>query len=86
MGPSENQGIFRTMNPTTDLLTRIEQTLDSMRPYISSHKGTVEVVDFDEAVGTLLLRMGGTCHGCSASTIPCGRGSRRGSSSWCPKC
>ena len=58
-----------TINPTTDLLTRIEQTLDSMRPYIASHKGTVEVVDFDEAQGTLLLRMGGTCHGCSASSI-----------------
>ena len=26
-------------------------------------------MDFDEAQGTLLLRMGGTCHGCSASTI-----------------
>lgn len=56
-------------NQTTDLLTRIEQTLDSMRPYIASHKGTVEIVDFDEAQGNLLLRMGGTCHGCSASTI-----------------
>ena len=63
-------GIYTAnMNPTTDLLSRIEQTLDSMRPYITSHKGTVEVVDFDEAQGTLLLRMGGTCHGCSASTI-----------------
>ncbi|HEU5153277.1 MAG TPA: NifU family protein [Gemmatimonadales bacterium] len=52
-----------------DLLTRIEQTLDSMRPYIASHRGSVEVVDFDESQGTLVLRMGGTCHGCSASTI-----------------
>jgi Fe-S cluster biogenesis protein NfuA len=52
-----------------NLLTRIEQTLDSMRPYIASHRGSVEVVDFDESQGTLLLRMGGTCHGCSASTI-----------------
>jgi Fe-S cluster biogenesis protein NfuA len=52
-----------------DLLARIEQTLDSMRPYIASHRGSVEVVDFDEAQGILLLRLGGTCHGCSASTI-----------------
>jgi Fe-S cluster biogenesis protein NfuA len=29
----------------------------------------VEVVDFDESLGILLLRMGGTCHGCSASTV-----------------
>jgi Fe-S cluster biogenesis protein NfuA len=52
-----------------DLLARIEQTLDSMRPYITSHRGSVEVVDFDEAQGILLLRLGGTCHGCSASTV-----------------
>jgi Fe-S cluster biogenesis protein NfuA len=52
-----------------DILQRIEQTLDTLRPYIASHKGNVEVVDFDEGDGTLLLRMGGTCQGCSASTV-----------------
>ncbi len=52
-----------------DILTRIEQTLDQLRPYIASHKGSVEVVDFDELDGILLLRLGGTCHGCSAATI-----------------
>lgn len=52
-----------------DILVRIEQTLDTLRPYIASHKGNVEVVDFDEGDGTLLLRMGGTCQGCSASSV-----------------
>lgn len=52
-----------------NILDRIEQTLDTMRPYIASHKGHVEVVDFDELDGVLLLRMGGTCHGCSASSV-----------------
>jgi Fe-S cluster biogenesis protein NfuA len=52
-----------------DILVRIEQTLDTLRPYIASHRGNVEVVDFDEGDGTLLLRMGGTCQGCSASTV-----------------
>jgi Fe/S biogenesis protein NfuA len=52
-----------------DILDRIEQTLDSLRPYIASHRGSVEVVDFDESDGRLLLRLGGHCHGCSASTI-----------------
>lgn len=51
------------------VMERIEQTLDTLRPYIASHRGHVEVVDFDEADGTLLLRLGGTCHGCSASSI-----------------
>jgi Fe-S cluster biogenesis protein NfuA len=51
------------------VLDRIEQTLDGLRPYIASHRGQVEVVDFDERDGILLLRLGGTCHGCSASSI-----------------
>jgi Fe-S cluster biogenesis protein NfuA len=53
----------------TDTLERIEQTLDTLRPYIASHRGMVEVVDFDESEGTLVLRLGGTCSGCSASSI-----------------
>jgi len=52
-----------------EILARIEETLDSLRPYIASHRGSVEVVDFDEDDGVLTLRLGGTCHGCSASTI-----------------
>ena len=52
-----------------DTIDRIERTLDTLRPYIASHKGHVEVVDFDEQDGTLLLRLGGTCHGCAASSI-----------------
>jgi Fe-S cluster biogenesis protein NfuA len=52
-----------------DVIDRIERTLDQLRPYIASHRGNVEVVDFDEGEGRLLLRLGGTCHGCSASTL-----------------
>jgi Fe-S cluster biogenesis protein NfuA len=53
----------------SEVLQRIERTLDTLRPYIASHRGNVEVVDYDEGQGILLLRMGGTCHGCSASTV-----------------
>ena len=56
-------------SPGLTVLERIEQTLDTLRPYIASHRGQVEVVDFDDADGTLLLRLGGTCHGCSASSV-----------------
>ena len=52
-----------------DTIDRIEKTLDTLRPYIASHRGQVEVVDFDEADGVLLLRLGGPCHGCSASAV-----------------
>ena len=52
-----------------NIIDRIERTLDTLRPYIASHRGHVEVVDFDEAEGRLLLRLGGTCNGCAASAI-----------------
>jgi len=52
-----------------DTIDRIEQTLDTLRPYIASHRGQVEVVDFDERDGVLLVRLGGTCQGCAASTV-----------------
>ena len=52
-----------------DTIDRIEKTLDTLRPYIASHRGHVEVVDFDESEGVLLVRLGGTCHGCAASTV-----------------
>ncbi|HEX5385808.1 MAG TPA: NifU family protein [Gemmatimonadales bacterium] len=52
-----------------DTIERIERTLDTLRPYIASHRGNVEVVDFDEHDGRLLLRLGGTCHGCAASSV-----------------
>jgi Fe-S cluster biogenesis protein NfuA len=52
-----------------DTIDRIEKTLDTLRPYIASHRGQVEVVDFDERDGVLLVRLGGTCHGCAASTV-----------------
>jgi Fe-S cluster biogenesis protein NfuA len=52
-----------------DPLERIELALDGLRPYIASHKGSVEVIDFDESTGLLLVRLGGTCQGCAASTV-----------------
>lgn len=53
----------------TSVLDRIEAALDTLRPYISSHRGSVEIIDFDEGDGTLTLRLGGHCQGCAASTI-----------------
>jgi len=57
------------VNQTDDILERVERALDDLRPYIASHRGQVEVVDFDQEEGLLLVRLGGTCQGCAASTI-----------------
>jgi len=51
------------------VLQRIERGLDGIRPYIASHRGAVEVIDFDPGEGRLTLRLSGTCHGCAAASI-----------------
>jgi Fe-S cluster biogenesis protein NfuA len=52
-----------------DVLDQIERGLDGIRPYIASHRGSVEIIDFDPSDGRLTLRLGGTCQGCSAAGI-----------------
>jgi Fe-S cluster biogenesis protein NfuA len=52
-----------------DTIERIERTLDTLRPYIASHRGNVEVIDFDASAGILTVRLGGTCQGCAASSV-----------------
>lgn len=44
-----------------------ESALDTVRPYIHSHGGRVDVLDASD--GVVRLRMAGSCAGCSASTV-----------------
>ena len=52
-----------------DTIDRIEQTLDTLRPYIASHRGQSRWWTSTSAKGCCSLRLGGTCHGCAASTV-----------------
>jgi len=45
---------------------RINAALDSVRPYLGSHAGGVEVIGVDDD-GVLQLRLQGSCDGCSSS-------------------
>ena len=44
-----------------------EAALESIRPYVHSHGGRVEVLDVD--AGVVRLRLAGACSGCTASAI-----------------
>jgi Fe-S cluster biogenesis protein NfuA len=44
---------------------RVLEALDTVRPYMESHGGNVELVSLDQGVARLALR--GSCNGCSAS-------------------
>ena len=51
-----------------DLETRVAGALDSVRPYLGSHGGNVELLDISPE-GVVRLRLLGTCHGCPSSSV-----------------
>jgi Fe-S cluster biogenesis protein NfuA/nitrite reductase/ring-hydroxylating ferredoxin subunit len=51
-----------------DVTTRVAGALDSVRPYLGSHGGDVELLGIDDA-GVVTLRLLGTCDSCPSSTV-----------------
>ena len=47
------------------LQERVVEALDTVRPYMESHGGNVELVEIDDGVARLALQ--GSCNGCAAS-------------------
>ena len=56
--------LIHDMYPVS-LEERVVEALDSVRPYMESHGGNVELLGVDEGVARLKLE--GSCHGCAAS-------------------
>jgi len=48
-----------------DLETRVREALESVKPYLQSHGGNVELTGIDD--GVVRLRLHGSCHGCPSS-------------------
>ncbi|MFJ6464996.1 NifU family protein [Streptomyces sp. NPDC091387] len=48
--------------------TRVERALESVRPYLGSHGGDVELLAVTEE-GTVRLRLLGSCDGCPSSSV-----------------
>jgi Fe-S cluster biogenesis protein NfuA/nitrite reductase/ring-hydroxylating ferredoxin subunit len=48
---------------------RVRRALESVRPYLGSHGGDVEVLGIDSEQGVVTLRMLGSCDGCASSSV-----------------
>ena len=48
---------------------RVEQALQSVRPFLATHDGDVELLDVDVDMGAVHLRLLGSCDGCPSSTV-----------------
>jgi Fe-S cluster biogenesis protein NfuA len=49
-----------------DVRERVEAALESVRPYLATHAGNVELISIQD--GVVRLRLAGTCSGCPSST------------------
>lgn len=52
----------------TDLLTKVEEALDTIRPYLEADGGNVRVVDITDDM-VLRLELLGSCSSCPMSTM-----------------
>ena len=59
--------LLDTYGVARDEHTDAEAALDSVRPYIASHGGAVELLD--ASAGVVKVRLAGACVGCAASAV-----------------
>ena len=50
-------------------ITELDACLDEMRPYVHSHGGELNLIDWDPVEGRLRLQLAGSCHGCPMSMV-----------------
>lgn len=63
---------------------RLEEALDSVRPYLASHGGNVEIVDV-LLPDTVVIRLLGACDGCPASSLTLSEGVEKAIKEYCPE-
>ena len=61
--------IIGPMSETGNMRSRIEKTLDKVRPALRADGGDARVVECDEASGKVSIEMLGACGGCPLSQL-----------------
>ena len=66
------------------LQERLEDALDSVRPYLASHSGNVEIVEV-EPPDKVTIRLLGSCDGCPAAGLTLSEGVEKAIKEHCPE-
>ena len=66
------------------LQERVEQALESVRPYLATHGGNVEMVGL-EPPDSVTIRLLGACDGCPASGLTLSEGIEKAIREYCPE-
>tara|TARA_B100000035_G_C20585244_1_gene372878 strand:- start:153 stop:461 length:309 start_codon:yes stop_codon:yes gene_type:complete len=58
------------MKTKDEIMTEIQTLIEeNINPAVASHGGMIELQDFDEESGRVLVMLSGGCSGCASSTI-----------------
>ncbi|MGH3087303.1 MAG: NifU family protein [Rubrobacteraceae bacterium] len=57
------------MNETRDLRSRVQESLDKVRPAMQADGGDARIVEIDEEKGSVGIEMVGACQGCPLSQL-----------------
>jgi Fe-S cluster biogenesis protein NfuA/nitrite reductase/ring-hydroxylating ferredoxin subunit len=60
--------VLHDLHPLS-LEDRVRRALESVRPYLGSHGGDVEVLGIDGDQGVVTIKMLGSCDGCASSSV-----------------
>jgi Fe-S cluster biogenesis protein NfuA len=56
--------------PNTDaFIAELDAALDEMRPYVESHGGVLNFIEWVPDEGRVKLQLAGNCHGCPMSMV-----------------
>ena len=66
------------------LQERLEQALESVRPYLATHGGNVEIVEI-EAPSAVTIQLLGSCDGCPAAGLTLSEGVEKAIKKYCPE-
>jgi len=65
-----------------DIKTRLFKALETVKPYMDSHGGSVELISIDDGIAR--LRLAGNCKGCPSSSATLELGIRQAIEEYCP--
>lgn len=85
MGDEVVYAVFRHLSLVkASIQERLHTALESVRPYLHSHGGDVELVAF-EPPDQVSIRLVGTCDGCPASSLTLSAGVKKAIREHCPE-
>jgi Fe-S cluster biogenesis protein NfuA len=61
--------MLKSSDTNTEIRQQVQAVVDHIRPLLQADGGDIELVDVDEATGTVSVRLQGACRGCPSAAM-----------------